>query len=445
MEHIQTWLSSLDRECCDQIRNIQVFVCSFQINEDSIGTEFKMDSADHGVCVKISRCYGSSDDFAQHFQNWLVEQPGETEHLLLQLPPAEKPLSLSLDLSATLLSPHCVPFSHRLTLSTEPLIWQATSKKQVTVPVLQVQCRVERSALCQSVMYGEPLVARATEAWSLPWQQASNNSQFVVALVRQLRQTDSVLVCRLAPAISGAQSNTRQVSGSVALMPGGESDEFLLVTLTPAELLLPSAGHLYSTTHVSAQAEQIVGEHLEKVPSSSRYSPLQQPCGIHQALSVISSVSSSSSIPLSSSSRRFNQAHSTNRKLNSTASGPPNNEPAPNVTRQYSGRITTRGRGPYSGVTTSGRGNCNGANSRGKGDCIGVESRGRGICIGANIQERGDCNDVNAQEMRDGISVKDHVRGGFSGGSTRGRGQRSRGRALYWNSQWTAYGSNENQ
>ncbi|KAK1797159.1 hypothetical protein P4O66_008547, partial [Electrophorus voltai] len=183
---------------------------------------------------------------------WLHDQAGEKEHLQLFLPapgqtpgpsttPAHRPspVCIKCDLQERLVSPALLPGTPDLGAKTESVRdFQPHSKSvsnQSSVPQrLQVIKALQAEGLCQSVLYGLPLLIRPTTCWQIDWDEMESNQQTFHALCHTIRTRDWFLLVRSEPQFgsgcSVASYYILQASGSLSL---------LLKPVLTRELMLP--------------------------------------------------------------------------------------------------------------------------------------------------------------------------------------------------------------
>uniref|UniRef100_A0A8C6KDW1 Meiosis 1 associated protein n=1 Tax=Nothobranchius furzeri TaxID=105023 RepID=A0A8C6KDW1_NOTFU len=173
---------------------------------------------------------------------WLQEQGGDAEHLHLLLPSSSDsplPVCLKCDMQERLISPALVPVTPSLGVKTEsiqnflPVVRGNQSPAPQRLKVVKV---LHADGVCESVLYGLPLVIRPTTCWRLDWDEMETNSSLFHALCHTLRSRDLFLLLqvesdRSAAAGSGVYSHyILQSSSSLSL---------LLKPVVSRELLLP--------------------------------------------------------------------------------------------------------------------------------------------------------------------------------------------------------------
>ncbi|KAL0969937.1 hypothetical protein UPYG_G00234790 [Umbra pygmaea] len=183
---------------------------------------------------------------------WLHDQGGDKEQLHLLLPPMlnsgntagygprATPVCVKCDMQERLISPALLPITPYLGMKTEspkdflvpakPLANQSPPPHRLRV--IKALCA---DGVCESVLYGLPLIIRPTTCWQLDWEEMENNQHQFHALCHTLRVRDWFLLLRSEPAIGGF---TGGVCSHYLLQPSA-SLSFLLKPVVNRELLLP--------------------------------------------------------------------------------------------------------------------------------------------------------------------------------------------------------------
>ncbi|KAG9274394.1 meiosis 1 arrest protein isoform X1 [Astyanax mexicanus] len=183
---------------------------------------------------------------------WLHDQTGEREHLQLFLPAfGEKlssktntvhrpnPVCIKCDMQERLVSPALLPGTPDLGAKTESLRdFQPTSKSlsnQSPPPQrLRVIKALRADGVCQSVLYGLPLIIRPTTCWQLDWDEMENNQQTFHALCHTLRTRYWFLLVR-----SELEFGSGSRVFSYYVLQPSTSLSLLLKPVLTRELMLP--------------------------------------------------------------------------------------------------------------------------------------------------------------------------------------------------------------
>ncbi|KAM4714766.1 meiosis 1 arrest protein [Anableps anableps] len=143
---------------------------------------------------------------------WLQEQGGDREHLHLLLPsPSDSPemfstcvVCVKCDMLERLISPALIPLIPGLGVKTEsvrdflPAV-KGPGNESPTPTRLRVIKMLHADGVCESVLYGLPLVIRPTTCWQLDWDEMEINNSLFHALCETLRSQDLFLLLKVEP------------------------------------------------------------------------------------------------------------------------------------------------------------------------------------------------------------------------------------------------------
>ncbi|XP_013874518.1 meiosis 1 arrest protein [Austrofundulus limnaeus] len=174
---------------------------------------------------------------------WLQEQGGDVEHLHLLLPsPSDNPdaVCVKCDMQERLISPALIPLTPRLGVKTEnirdflPVVQGNQSPTPQKLRAIKV---LHADGVCESVLYGLPLVVRPTTCWQLDWDEMETNNSLFQALCHTLRSRDLFLLLQV-------EADKRSAAGSSGLyshyiLQSSPSLSLLLKPVVSRELLLP--------------------------------------------------------------------------------------------------------------------------------------------------------------------------------------------------------------
>uniref|UniRef100_A0A096MFJ6 Meiosis 1 associated protein n=1 Tax=Poecilia formosa TaxID=48698 RepID=A0A096MFJ6_POEFO len=173
------------------------------------------------------------------------------EHLHLLLPspsdsplpgPTQRPVCVKCDMLERLISPALVPSTPSLGVKTEsvrdflPAV-KGPGNQSPTPQRLRVIKVLHADGVCESVLYGLPLVIRPTTCWQLDWDEMETNNSLFHALCQTLRNQDLFLLLRVEPDKKSSAGGSGVCSHYV-LQPS-PSVSLLLKPVASRELLLP--------------------------------------------------------------------------------------------------------------------------------------------------------------------------------------------------------------
>ncbi|XP_030635091.1 meiosis 1 arrest protein [Chanos chanos] len=217
---------------------------------------------------------------------WLHDQGGDREHLHLLLPPSLQdfgpdpnpgrrpiPVCLKCDMQERLLSPALLSGIPVLGTKTESL-WDfhpsvtSLTNQSPSPQRLRVIKALRAEGVCQSVLYGLPLVIRSTTCWQLDWDELETNHQTFHALCYTLRARDWFLLVRSEPD-SGCSTGVF----SYYLLQSSSSLSLLLKPVLTRELLLSSSTPV-SNEDPPASALTKVQSSLDQLEEDPMFNPL---------------------------------------------------------------------------------------------------------------------------------------------------------------------------
>uniref|UniRef100_A0A3B3UA59 Meiosis 1 associated protein n=1 Tax=Poecilia latipinna TaxID=48699 RepID=A0A3B3UA59_9TELE len=216
-------------------------------SQDSHSPEATMteDSLMLGTEVDLQQVENSVFAMEMVLKAWLQEQGGDREHLHLLLPsPSDSPLPVCVkcDMLERLISPALVPSTPSLGVKTEsvrdflPAV-KGPGNQSPTPQRLRVIKVLHADGVCESVLYGLPLVIRPTTCWQLDWDEMETNNSLFHALCQTLRNQDLFLLLRVEPDKKSSAGGSGVCSHYV-LQPS-PSVSLLLKPVASRELLLP--------------------------------------------------------------------------------------------------------------------------------------------------------------------------------------------------------------
>ncbi|XP_046367691.2 meiosis 1 arrest protein-like isoform X3 [Haliotis rufescens] len=137
------------------------------------------------------------------FHGWLTDCGSDSEHLHIVLPSKYTDgsrLVLKCDLHEGILNPAQLPYNTAYTLHPESatckLVFASTSKAAgITVPVhsIYITALIHTAAVCESVIFGLPLMVQPTSCWKVDWDDLEKNQQNFKALCHLLHKKIDVL------------------------------------------------------------------------------------------------------------------------------------------------------------------------------------------------------------------------------------------------------------
>ncbi|XP_047434162.1 meiosis 1 arrest protein-like [Mugil cephalus] len=218
---------------------------------------------------------------------WLQEQGGDREHLHLLLPgPSDDPVPVCVkcDMQERLISPALVPLTPNLGVKTENVrdflpLAKSSANHRPTPQRLKAIKLLRADGLCESVLYGLPLLIRPTTCWQLDWDEMETNHGLFHALCHTLRSRDVFLL------LQAEQKPTAGGSGvhSHYVLQPSPSLSLLLKPVVSRELLLPCSLPVL-TQDPAPHAVQTVQRCLSQLDEEFVFNPLSVTSNLYQHL-----------------------------------------------------------------------------------------------------------------------------------------------------------------
>ncbi|KAM4565073.1 meiosis 1 arrest protein [Fundulus diaphanus] len=218
---------------------------------------------------------------------WLQEQGGDREHLHLLLPgPADKPVCVKCDMMERLISPALIPMTPSLGVKTEsvrdflPAV-KGPGNQSPSPQTLKAVKALHADGVCESLLYGLPLVIQPTTCWQLDWDEMETNNSLFHALCQTLRTQDLFLLLKVEP-------DKRSIAGGSGvythyILQPSPSLSLLLKPVASRELLLPCSLPVFSQ-EASPNAMQTIQSCLSQLDEDLVLNPLLLGSNLYQHL-----------------------------------------------------------------------------------------------------------------------------------------------------------------
>ncbi|KAL6118747.1 m1ap [Pungitius sinensis] len=218
---------------------------------------------------------------------WLQEQGGDREHVHLMLPgPQDNPVPVCVkcDMQERLISPALIPLSPNLGVNTEsvrdflPLAKGLANQGQPPQRLKAIKT-LRAGGVCESVLYGLPLVLRPAACWQLDWDEMEANHNLFQALCHTLRSRDLFLLLQVEP----AQRSTGPCVNSHYVLQPSPSLSLLLKPVASRELLLPCSLPV-STQEPAPDALHAIQACLTQLDEECVFNPLSLSSNLYHHL-----------------------------------------------------------------------------------------------------------------------------------------------------------------
>ncbi|XP_060577357.1 meiosis 1 arrest protein-like [Ruditapes philippinarum] len=303
-KQIETALATLDTENLKRIE-ILCITSTGMMTLDDIGNSQSSGSSENSAnnsftstgLVEVINIEPDILCLQNIFSGWLVDSGTDSEHMHLILPPmfdSSVPLTVKCDLHERVLQPAQLPFYNHFTVhcdsSAMKMVFPSTSKAMgISIPIykLRVTSLVPLTAVCDSLVFGMPMIAQPTSCWKIDWEDLEKNQQLFKAFCQILLIKEQAAIAYLQPSeIVSKARNTNQHSfqplGHFVLIPS-ENGTLLVKSLAVRELVLPySAGN--HVEEVEQEYKDIVAESMDQLEVLSTYNPLNCSSNLFESL-----------------------------------------------------------------------------------------------------------------------------------------------------------------
>ncbi|XP_051284460.1 meiosis 1 arrest protein [Dicentrarchus labrax] len=242
-----------------------------------------------GTEVDLQQVENSVFTIEMVLKAWLQEQGGDREHLHLLLPsPLDNPIPVCVkcDMQERLISPALIPLNPNLGVKTESVrdflsVTKGSANQSQPPRRLKAIKILHADGVCESVLYGLPLVIRPTTCWQLDWDEMETNHNLFHALCHTLRSRDLFLLLQVEP----AQRSTTGGSGvySHYVLQPSQSLSLLLKPVVSRELLLPCSLPV-PTQEPAPETMQTIQGCLTQLDEEFVFSPLSLSSNLYQHL-----------------------------------------------------------------------------------------------------------------------------------------------------------------
>ncbi|XP_078585429.1 meiosis 1 arrest protein-like [Branchiostoma floridae x Branchiostoma japonicum] len=263
--------------------------------DDSPGSTAATEGEGGLNCGMVDVVHLDNDGVSLHqfLKSWLVDSGTDREHLHITLPGMAGlgALTLKCDLSERILDPtHLLqPLNFALVPDTKGPSSTAQSRTTGSAaPVYKLTAvkLVNAANICESVVYGMPLVVTATSCWKLDWEELESNQTNFHALCHMLQEKGLAILATRDPSPGQNQSQQKSPRPSprahFLLLPS-QSTSLLIKAVAVAELLLPC--DFISPSEAPAQeAMDTVESAIAQLEVEDMLNPLLVKSGLYSCL-----------------------------------------------------------------------------------------------------------------------------------------------------------------
>ncbi|NXO40091.1 M1AP protein, partial [Locustella ochotensis] len=208
------------------------------------------DMAILGMDIEVQTVEDNVISLEMLFKTWLHDHGTEREQLHLLLPsggfghaaaPKNTLMCLKCDLQERLLDPAQLsgPADGPGRAADPSSPWHVAAWPSTALHKLRVLKALKSEGVCESVLYGLPLIIKPTSCWQLDWDELETNQHSFHALCHSLLKRKWMLLARREPQSTGPNWNV-VVHPYYVIVPS-DSATLLVKAVAMRELLLPSA------------------------------------------------------------------------------------------------------------------------------------------------------------------------------------------------------------
>lgn len=289
----------------ENVKRIQVVVFNLGIDypiceeseivgsQNSLVSNISNNSSLSGGLVDIVNLEADALSLQNFFTSWLLDSSTESEHLHIILPALvndEKNVVIKCDLRERILNPAQLPFYGNFTVhpdSATMKTFPSTSKAVgMSIPIYKIKILglLSSQDLCDSIVYGMPMIALATNCWKIDWDDLEKNQQLFKALCYKLVEKDQVLIGELENPVSNRSRMDQEVkpNGSFVFLPA-PNGTLLVKSIAVQELLLPCQTGT-SLDGATEESLDLISSSLHQIEEFDSYNPLMASSGLYQCL-----------------------------------------------------------------------------------------------------------------------------------------------------------------
>ncbi|XP_074555484.1 meiosis 1 arrest protein [Halichoeres trimaculatus] len=287
---LETGLKDADLVSLKRLLVVQIH-CETDWDQENLSPKVNHPEADDylmlGAEIDLQQVENSVLAVEAVLKAWLQEQGGDREHLQLLLPsPPDSPIPVCVkcDMQECLISPALIPLNPGLGEKTESTqdFWPNTkgTANQSQVPQrLRAIKALRADGVCESVLYGLPLVIRPTTCWQLDWDEMETNHNLFHALCHTLQSRDLFLLLQ----VELAQRSTAGGVCSHYILQPSSSLALLLKPVVSRELLLPCS-QLVPAQEPTPDALELLQGCVSQLEEELLFNPLSLSSNLYQYL-----------------------------------------------------------------------------------------------------------------------------------------------------------------
>jgi len=152
---------------------------------------------------------------------------------------------------------------------TQPVLYKADTSERQGVMLKAIKL-LKNDAVCESVLFGYPMLLTATTHWQLDWEDLERNQTKFTAFCTSLVNQGYLMLCE----------SSGTVHGKFLILPSSNGTA-LIKSVACSELVIP---HTPNPGVLPEQQQEIEDALLSLPVQSDHYSPLQHPSNLQEYL-----------------------------------------------------------------------------------------------------------------------------------------------------------------
>nr|XP_022294967.1 meiosis 1 arrest protein-like [Crassostrea virginica] len=255
--------------------------------------------------LDIVRVDSDSQSLQNFFNAWLLDTDTDSEHLHLILPKDSfsdhGDIIIRCDIQERVLNPAQLPFYEQFTVHSDSASMKTfpTPSKAagMCIPVhrILITDMIPVQNLCESVVFGVPMIVHATSCWKLEWEELEKNQQQFKAVCYILMEKEMALIGhiktpdleqdknrRMGKLLQSVKTSEEKPSGWYVFLPA-PNGTLLVKGIACRELLMPCTRSL-GMDEISDEALESMRESFDKLEILDNFNPLQKPSGLYRCL-----------------------------------------------------------------------------------------------------------------------------------------------------------------
>ena len=282
--------------------DVDIINASQEEIENSNHATAKENGVDLNGILEVSRLDCDSMSIESMMRHWLSDRSIDREHLLIKFNKlnGEKQLLLKCDVRERLIDTYDLPLQQCFEICTDNgesvKISSQTGKSGIKpgspapIVVLRVTKKVLASSICESIVFGKPVLLSSSNCWQMEWDELETNQNHFNALCKCLVSNKEALICENVTPVPGRRGHvqTRRPRGLFVLMASKSSETLLLKSISCRELLLSSQVPVQLQWDiVPSSAMEDIDRVLSSVESEPEFNPMLSRSGLIQSLKVL--------------------------------------------------------------------------------------------------------------------------------------------------------------